>query len=593
MAKLTRTKEIWHIPKRGNVHQTIYMVKLLTWDKFLQKSWSSGKQEMIASEMGKAGLTETGKAISHQSVRTLLANLPKYLGFVYIDDTSIPSRIFVTDVGYQLIKHHNIENIPTHRNLKEYELAKDLIETSDIFNQQMSKLIITNPSIIKDCQNILVFPFRMTIKLLLELEYLDKEEIGYILFQTKAEDEFPLLLEKIKNFRTLEPHKRQAEIDAYKKTEEGQLTLVKAPTAGYYMYLCFSTGLCKRFDVAVNKISDKKQPAISLLNKDIAKQVLDKYKDADIYDFKDNSFLWKEYFSNPMRLYPPFDATLRTSSNEELLITIIKDKYLLASDVLSSKSEPLTFPVFQNEEYQIIAHVLEDGSEVFNKSTMFNKTNKSYLIDIHPQDGRKSYSMNDISKHIEEMFGGQYEGFDGEYYRKLEVIKKVLSKNYIDNRRRGGRLEYLFFDLLSFAKEKGIIDEVFWYGKIAQYGICEPAPGGKDGYPDIVFEIDDLSIVLELTTIRGIRGQWDSAEASSVPDHITKFKATNPNKNVIGIFSAPSIHEQLAQNLLLNARQNNVGMLFEPCIEFANLIVSTSKEDFKKYLLEKVKKQMI
>lgn len=592
MAKATRTKEIWHIPKRGNVHQTIYMVYLLTWDRFLQKSWSSGKQETVASEMGKAGLTDSGRAISHQSVRTLLANLPKYLGFVYIDDTSTPSRVSVTDVGYELIKHHEIDKVPQHRNLKEYDTSGDLIEISEVFSQQMSKLIITNPSIINDCQNILVFPFRMTLRLLLHLEYLDKEEIGYILFHTKAEDEYSLLIEKIKNFRTLDPTKRQAEIDAYKKTEEGQLTLVKAPTSGYYMYLCFSTGLCSRFDIEVNKITEKKLPAIKLVNKDEVNQLLEKFKEVEIYDFKNNGFLWKEYFSNPKRLYPPFDVNLSTSSEQELLITVIKDKYLVANDVLSSKSEPLLFPAFRDEEYKIIAYLLTDGEEVFNKEIRFTKSIKSYLMDIKPSDGEKSSTLEEISKKVEEMFSGNHEGFDGDYFRKLEAIKKVLAKNYIDNRRRGGRLEYLFFDLLSKAKETGLIDEVFWFGKIGQYGICEPAPGGKDGFPDIVFEIDEYSFVLELTTIRGIRGQWDSTEASSVPDHITKFKATNPHKSVIGIFSAPSIHEQLAQNLLLNARQNNVGMLFEPCVEFASRINNSSRDDFKKYLVGKAEEQI-
>jgi len=592
MAKITRTKEIWHIPKRGNVHQTIYMVNLLTWDKFLQKSWSSGKQEAIASEMGKAGVTENGHAISHQSVRTLLANIPKYLGFVYIDDSSTPSRVFVTDVGYKLIEHHDIVNVPKHRNLKEYELSGDLIEVSDVFKQQMSKLIITNPSILSDCQNILVFPFRMTLRLLLELDYLDKEEIGYILFHTKSEDEFPLLVEKIKNFRTLPPEKRQAEIDAYKLTDEGKLTLVLAPSAGYYMYLCFSTGLCERFNTNVNKVTNKKLTALKLKDKEMAKSLIEVYKDAETYDFKDNGFLWNEYFSKPSRLFPPFDVSLTTSSEEEILTLVVKDKYIIASDMMSSTSKPLEIPVFKDEEYQIISYILNTGEEIFNDKISFNTAKRSFLIDINQELKNSIFSFDELINRLEEMFSGKYEGFDKSYHRKLEVIKKVLDKNYIDNRRKGGRLEYLFFDLLTRAKDKELIDEVYWYGKIGQYGICEPAPGGKDGNPDIVFEIDDYSFVLELTTIRDVRAQWGGSEASSVPDHIQKFQTLNPQRKVIGIFSAPSIHSQLAQNLLLNARHVNVGMLFEPCIEFAKLLSTTNRQDLKQYLIDKSTKQL-
>ena len=324
MAKTTRTKEIWHIPKRGSVHQTIYMVYILSWDKFLGKSWSSGKQESIGSEMGKAGLTENGKAITHQSVRTLLANVPKYLGFVYIDESSNPSKIMVTDIGYELIKKHNIEKINHHRNLAEYKSKKDLIEISEVFGKQMLKLIITNPTINKDCENILVFPFRMTLKLLLELDYLDKEEVGYILFHTKKEDELDLVIEKIRNFRNLAPERRLAEIKAYAKTEEGQLTLVKAPTAGYYMYLCYSTGLCDRITMRVNKPNNPQLPSIKLKNKDEVKKILASFKDAEIYNFKDDWFLWKEYFSNPNRVYPPHDVILETNSKKDIIVTIYK-----------------------------------------------------------------------------------------------------------------------------------------------------------------------------------------------------------------------------------------------------------------------------
>ena len=98
--------------------------------------------------------------------------------------------------------------------------------------------------------------------------------------------------------------------------------------------------------------------------------------------------------------------------------------------------------------------------------------------------------------------------------------------------------------------------------------------------------------VLELTRIRGIRAQWSSGEASSVPDHIARFKRQNPNKNIIGIFSAPSIHPQLEQNLTLNAKKENVGMLFKPCIEFAEFLSKCSREELKKNLIEESKKQI-
>lgn len=591
MAKLTRTKEIWHIPKRGNVHQTIYMVYVLSWDKFLAKSWSSGKQEALGSEMGKVGLTNSGKTITHQSVRTLLANLPKYLGFVYIDESSQPPKIIVTDVGYELLKNHQIKQIRKHKNLKEYARNNDLIESSEVFEKQMSKLIITNPTIRKDCQNVLVFPFRMTLKLLLELKYLDMEEIGYILFHTKAEDEFPVVLEKIKTFRTLPPERRTVEIEKYEKTEEGKLTLVKAPTAGYYMYLCTSTGLCKRNKVKVNKKGNPKISCIELTDEERTKEILNKFENAEIYDFGDNISLWMEYFGNPVRIYPPHDIIIRTNSENEILVTVYKDRNIVSSDSLIN-GKTLSIPVFNKEEYCFMGYDIENGNEIFNKKTKFSKEDKDYLITIEKETSIQKLTKEKLIESIEEMFSGKYEGFDRYYYERLKTLEKIIGKNYVDNRRRGGRLEYLFFDILCLLKEAGIIDEVFWYGKKERYGICEPAPGGKEGNPDIVFYIDDHLFVLELTTFRGNRAQWNSAEASSVPDHISKFKRENLSKKVIGIFSAPSIHRQLEQNLMLNAKKDNVGMIFQPCIEFSKLLSNLNRKELKNKLIEESERQI-
>ena len=133
---------------------------------------------------------------------------------------------------------------------------------------------------------------------------------------------------------------------------------------------------------------------------------------------------------------------------------------------------------------------------------------------------------------------------------------------------------------------------MFWYGENKEFDIAAPAPGGKQGNPDITFEIDNYLFVVELTTIKGVRAQWNSSEASSVPDHISKMKKENPSKTVIGIFSAPSIHSQLEQNLTLNAKKDQVGIIFEPCIEFAEFLRKSNKYTLKKILVDKSIQQL-
>jgi hypothetical protein len=584
MANIDRSKELWHIPKRGNIHQTIFMVNVLTLNKFLNKAWSSGKQETMASEMAKAGLTASGKALSHQSVRTLLANLPKYLGFVFIDESSIPSKIIVTDVGYELIKNHPLDKIPKLKNLSAYEKAKELIETSDIIQKQMSKLIITNPNIKNDCDNILVFPFRMTLKLLLELKYLDIEELAYIVFHTKSEEEFPVLVERIKNFRSLNPKQRTNEINAYRNTPEGNLTLVKAPSAGYYMYLCFSTGLCQRTKVNVNKEGSNKLPAIKLIDITETKNILSQFKDAEIYHFQNDWSLWKEYFSNPKRLFPPFNATIELSTYKNYLVTVEQNDKLSANGLTFEKS--FSFPVFRNEEYKVTLFDFSSSDIAYSSNMHFSENKRNRCINIKSENKFTENTIEIVSEKILDFFSNKNNGFDKQYALKLKTLQKVIGKNYFHNVFKGGRLEALFNELLTIAKNNKKIDEVFWFGKedILEYGIAKPAPGGKNGNPDLVFEINDYQFVLELTTYRGNRAQWNSSEASSVPDHISKFKNSNPSKKTIGIFSAPSIHEQLMKNLTLNAKEENVGMIFINCIELANLFLKSKKEILNKFV---------
>ncbi len=569
MANTDRKKDIWHIPKRGNLHQTIFMVNVLTWEKYLNKSWSSGKQESIASEMSKAGLTKTGKALSHQSVRTLLANLPKYLGFVFIDESSTPSKIVVTEVGYKLINEHPLNNIPKLKKLIDYEKAKVLIQTSDSVQLQMSKLIITNPIIKNDCDGILLFPFRLTLKLLLELDYLDIEELSYIVFHSKSDQEIPVLVERIRNFRELSPNSRLSEINAYKKTPEGNLTLVKAASAGYYMYLCYTTGMCERISIKVNKPIQNKLSAIKLINKKFTQSIIKKYDGIRVYDFKNDWFLWKEYYSNPKRLNPPFDAKININSNLEFLISVEQGKNLIASGIIKNKS--FSFPAFINEKYKISIYNLLSSTKIYTSIISFSRLKKDENISFKKVLKNEVQTVQSLSEKINQMFLSDYDGFDSDFYVRLITLRNVLGKNYFHNVYRGGRLENLFFELLSIAKQNKLIDEVFWYGKITEYGLALPAPGGKNGNPDIIFEIDNFQFVLELTTWFGNRSQWAGSEASSVPDHIVKFKETNPHKNTIGIFSAPSLHEQLRKNLKNNAKEEKVGMVFISCSDLADL----------------------
>lgn len=223
MAKNDRSKKLWHLPKRGSVHQTIAMIHIIDEKNIDGAKWNPQKQELLGTEIGKAGLSRNGRALTHQSVRTLLANMPQYLGFVFKNKEGNSSKLNITKVGYKLLKTHPKEKVFCFTNEgRKYENTIDTyiknnvyITESEVFKEQLLKLIITNPNIKKDCEDILLFPFRFTLKLLLELNYLDKEELAYIVFNSTNENSINSVKERILSFREQKIERRKAEIDRY------------------------------------------------------------------------------------------------------------------------------------------------------------------------------------------------------------------------------------------------------------------------------------------------------------------------------------------------------------------------------------------
>lgn len=525
----TRSLEIWHIPKRQNVHQVIGAVEILTGEDFNGKSWTLMKKEKFNTQLGRQGLTNNGRPLSPSARRTLEALL-KYLGFVYVDNSPTPPTIHVTNAGHELIKKHG-SVLGKRRTLKDVHKNQEEIIESSVVRHQMTKLQITNPVIREDCINILLFPFRITLRLLLDLEKLTKEELGYIVFSMRKEDEYNLIVERIKTFRALPKSRREAEIAAFKSTEIGNLTLVQAPTAAYYMGLCIGTGLCGRKGENLYIREDK-------LNE--VKELLEKYKDIHPFDFADNLRLWIEYFGNIERLQTPslVEVSLKNKAHVYFRISDSK-KQELEHGVISEESPATSVPLFKNEVYQFEFYSFDDARKIAEEKVKI--TQEEIIFDIPVSSKFKvTWDVKSIIKKIEGLITSR--DYDPEYKRHIDIVKKITGKNNFNPALlRGGRLEYLFYRLLNVLKEQGEIDDVVWNGKLNEFGLAYPAPGGKEGYPDIYFFVDKTLYVLELTTIRANAMQW-SAEGASVHDHITnQLEKVGDKYEVVGLFSAPSI----------------------------------------------------
>lgn len=583
MAQKNRTKEIWLIPKRGSLHQTICLIDGIIERKYSGTSWNSQKQNNLGVNLKNWGATKSGKNISPQAIRTLVASVPQYLGFVYINTDTTPNTICLTEAGMQLWHKHKNEltKIPNLVDGKD-----DIIVESEIVLKQMEKLQITNPIIAKDCENIYVFPFRFMLKVLLKVKYLDQEEIAYFLFKVRNEDEVDVIVQEIINFRNLDNDKREALINAFKATHIGNITLVQASSASYFISLCQITGIIDKLKVTPNNMN-KKRPALRIKESfiDYVKESLEKkYNRAETYDFADNLQLWIDYIGNPEREIPPINVTIKNTTKNDYLVQVQQDEQYKYDDLIYAE-DIIQFPMFVNEEYSLKIISVESGEIIETISIIPTFDKRKFEIHCNDNDIVKEAKDTVESLAAEIVEHCESSSFAGKTLNYLNTLKKATGIDKIsDKSLRGAFLEFYFFKLLNLLKNQKLIDEVIWNGKIGKYGLPRQAPGGVAGTPDMVFVIDDKNYVLELTTIRPKALQF-SAEGSSVPDHVRLYKQTT-GKEVMGIYCAPVIHERNTAAMQSTIAAYGIKLKCITEKEILEIFKKKKKDEIKKLLEE-------
>lgn len=589
MAQKNRDKEIWLIPKRVNVHQSICFLLSIKDLNYNNTSWGGAKQDRLGSRLGKFyKATKNGKNIAPQSIRTLLASIPQYLGFLYLDSTTTPSTLKITKAGESFIENHINEinnNLNKFKNLNEGEQKNLTIKTSDSIKNQLNKLIITNPIILKDCEGIMIYPFLSTLILLKKLDYLDIEEIAYFLFNIKDISELTLKSKEIINFRKISYSDRKDLIDEFKNTHIGNITLKKAPSARYFISLCLASGLLEEMEINIPNPGNKKERKIGLKikigkEKEIEK-ILAEFDISRIYDFEKNLDLWIDYIGFPERKFPPFDFKIKNLSGNDVIFTIEKNNKLLEGDLLN-KNDEIIIPVFENENYCIKFIDSTNGKVLKEDNLIPDFLNPEYVYNCKNNKKIASQTIQEVaSEIIEHLASKTFSKKMTSYLKileKIDGIERILNKNL-----RGGHNEYLFFKLLKLLEKKGFVDYIIWNGKIGKYGLSTPAPGGKIGRPDIIFSIDSYVFILELTTIKAKSSQF-SAEGASVPDHIINYYKETTTKPY-GIFVAPQIHERndSAMKAVLNKFSLDIICLTEK--EFIDILLLEDKNKLLTHLL--------
>lgn len=592
MASKNRDKEVWFVPKRANVHQMIALLHGIIKRNYDGTTWNTSKQDTLNLELKNLGATKSGNKIAPQGMRTLLASV-HYLGFVYLDNTTTPTTLRVTKAGYVFYATHKEE-------LKTMDkLTKGLtIDCSESILSQMSKLQITNPIILPHCENIYVFPFRVTLHMLKRLNYLDMEEIAMFVFRTRDMSEIEYKISEIVNFRNLDFEYRAKLVDQYKKTDIGNLTLKKAPSAGYFMAFCMGTGIFTRSEITTNARNKVGTISIKDNSNEWVNALLEFHKDTKVFDFEDDLILWINYFGNPERPFPPTLLTISNGIENELYIEILDNQDNIIDTTILNANDKCTTPVFENELYVINIYNITDGTLIFSKKFTAIKFQKikidTQLISKSAIGGSKefflSYSTLETEQLIEEILEhSASKNFSEKMHVKLRLLATKLGIDKTkDKSLRGAQYEYLFYLLLSQLKRRKIIDEVIWNGKLGTYNLPSQAPGGKTGTPDIIFIVNDVRYVLELTTIKGKSMQFQ-AEGSSVPDHIKLYQEKYPNVTVKGIFCAPLIHDRVHAVINSILIQEKIPLISIADEELLDVLNSNTKEE----LIEKLESKFL
>lgn len=568
--------DYWLIPKRSSIHQVWCLIDGIKARGVNGRGWTPALQNDLGVNLKKWGATNDGRNVSHQAMRTLTA-FAQYLGFVYIDTTTTPSVIRITKAG-DLFWSNNKPHIHKLRNLKIDE-SKSLQQSDDVCFQ-LEKLQLTNPIEEKKCTNILLFPFRTTLRLLIELEYLDVEELAMYLFTMRDDSEYEYVKQQIELFRALPLGNRRALVSAFRGSVLGNIALVKAPSTGYYITICERTGLITRHREVVSN-SGRKVTTMRFQEgaKEYATNILStKYIDILPYDFGDNLRLWIDYFGDPNRIATPVDATVTNKTNDRLLVSISDSTNYVNTIKILEPSQSVDFPAFDNDSYTVnLFSVIRNQNltPILFKPT---KSERTLQILADTTDASKVESLDAIRAKILEHIEART--FAGEMALLLKAItlQTGIDKES-DKMLRGAYLESLFYELLRLLEVQGKVKEVVWNGRYNEMGLPSPAPGGKNGTPDLTFVVDDNLFVLELTTIKSKSGQ-EKAESTSVPDHV-RLAASQTTLPVKGIFAAPVVHQRVSNMIKATAEHNSNDIA---CITIETLL--TALTDKSNTLLE-------
>lgn len=555
-----RSKQMWHINKSnstGLIIQFTDFLKISVEKKLENKSWAVAK-EVLKRTM--SGNKTAAPRISDSRIGTLRSDIYQ-MGFIKYENNK--NTYELTESGHKFLEN------PKKTLLSQY-----------------IKLQFTNPLILNYCKDVCVFPILALIKLILdpEINFLTKNELGLIVFMNYLYDDyFYRVKEKILEYRNLPLNIKSNLIKDFKETPEGHVAIASAATVTYLTSRLIQTDVFtyhKENEISCLKIKDK--------YKDELKEIVNKYQNISPYPYKEKNELeykiWFDYIGNSNVDYPPQIKQINIENNtDDIILNVIRNNDYEASYNKFGETI-ITHPFFNDQKYTIEIYISsQDKSisfDVYPKKDqdIFLDLNSTQIVDINEE-----YYIKKIRELIES------KDFDSELTNKIKFISEKYKKYKFNTPSiRGARLEELFYKYISLIKNKLLINEVVWKGKINQYGLPQQTPGGPKGNPDIVIILKNKIILLELTTNSSISGQ-ENSESLNIVRHARNYiennneilKKYNLDKKCLSIiFAAPVIHNDIVRSLSVILEKENITNAFLTINELIQKISTNTLLDF-------------
>lgn len=575
---------------------------------FEGQSWNQEHQIEYLKELVAAGLVEnTKKEPRSQGISgRKWAAVLNQLGLARAWAKSGP--VTITPVGNALLDGKSLEEEIFLRQLLKYQLPSPLENGKDYIGFKIS-------------------PFKATLKVLSELrdlglEGITKEEISLYLITTVDQNYIGEAIAKIVEYRK-ERKKLVGRVSKNKfyvgKVKELILTLYEKELKDRHSKLKRVYDEFHRNNQFLHTTE-----AIILLNQMVAGGKGSKTKKAqetfnalilglqrnidfgDLLKILEESFIGtkgrtlQDYTDSAVRYFSK--SGLLSISGEKLIIKDTEEN--LVEFIVGQNLTPIEDANYLDELYNPALPYLPIDSNEFleqNLQVLYAKRNQLAIrLNEKPEDApdlaNKSLSelRKDEWKIKKELMGLREIEFS---YRQAKEIDDILEYfNGIKNRTLLGGSAYLPAYLewtiwRAFLAIDSIKNEIHSTRNFEIDEELNPIHHARGGVPDMIFEYENFTIVCE-ATLSTRANQW-SAEGESVPRHVGEVTKKYPSKPVYGLFFAPTIDPNTAQQFYnstfwLEKEKKFVALRIIPLTidEFISTLREFQKETFKVDILK-------